>query len=61
MGCCAGLDQVEVMDGEDHGSVVEYTIGAGPDGGTVVSFWGRDSGEVFNLLRLLIMVFCVLT
>ena len=47
--CCAGVAQVEVMDDDEHNSVIEFTIGAGGDGGTVVGLWGRDSGEAFNL------------
>ncbi|QOL25210.1 carbohydrate binding domain-containing protein [Thalassotalea sp. LPB0316] len=47
--CCAGLAQVEVMDDQEHDMVVEFTIGEGFDGGTVVGFWGRSSGEVLNL------------
>ncbi|GLX85651.1 hypothetical protein tloyanaT_19030 [Thalassotalea loyana] len=47
--CCAFLPQVEVMDDEDHNMVVEFTIGEGSDGGTVVGFWGRSSGETLNL------------
>lgn len=47
--CCAFLPQVEVMDDDEHNMVVEFTIGEGSDGGTVVGFWGRNSGEVLDL------------
>ena len=47
--CCAYLPQVEVIDDDEHNMVVEFTIGEGSDGGTVVGFWGRSSGETLNL------------
>ncbi|SET59264.1 carbohydrate binding domain-containing protein, partial [Thalassotalea agarivorans] len=47
--CCAFLPQVEVVDDEEHNYAVEFTIGAGPEGGTVVGFWGRSSGEKLDL------------
>ena len=47
--CCAYLPQVEAIDDTDHNMVVEFTIGEGSDGGTVVGFWGRSSGETLNL------------
>lgn len=47
--CCAALPQVEVMDDEEHNYAVEFTIGEGSDGGSVVGFWGRNSGETLDL------------
>lgn len=46
--CCAFLPQIEVEGDTEHGSVAEFTIGAGPDGGTVVGFFGRDTGGVVD-------------
>ncbi|MDC2888652.1 carbohydrate binding domain-containing protein [Psychrosphaera algicola] len=47
--CCAFLPQVEAEDDAEHGSVVEFTIGEGSDGGTVVGFFGRDTGGVADV------------
>lgn len=47
--CCAFLPQTETTDDDEHGAVAEFTIGQGSDGGTVVGFFGRDTGGVVDV------------
>lgn len=47
--CCAFLQQIETTDDAEHGEVTEFTIGEGSDGGTVVGYFGRDTGGVVDV------------